>query len=125
VLLTAVGFVLLIACAISLTYNWCGPRRAATSSGARRVGRDSNASGAAVLHRSMLLSAFAASAGLAIGAFAIDLIRGWRSPALPWLASVGLDPYVFGFTMGVAVVAAVLFGAAPAITGSRANLMAR
>ena len=39
--------------------------------------------------------------------------------------SVSLDPYVFGFTMGVAVVAAVLFGAAPAITGSRANLDGR
>ncbi len=57
-----------------------------------------------------------------MGALAIDAIRGWQSPTLPWLASVGLDPYVFGFTMGVAVVAAVLFGAAPAITGSRANV---
>jgi putative ABC transport system permease protein len=71
----------------------------------------------------MLLSGFAALAGLAIASFAIDVIRGWRSPALPWLESVGLDPYVFGFTMGSAVVAAALFGAAPAITGSRANLM--
>ncbi len=70
----------------------------------------------------MVISAFAGLAGLAMGALAIDAIRKWQSPTLPWLASVGLDPYVFGFTMGVAVVAAVLFGAAPAITGSRADV---
>jgi hypothetical protein len=60
---------------------------------------------------------------LDIGALAIDAIRGWQSPTLPWLESVSLDPYVFGFTIGVAVVAALLFGAAPAIAGSRANLI--
>jgi len=124
VLLTAVGFVLLIACAniANLQLVRAAARRhevavrGALGGTRMRLARQS-------LTESMLLSAFAAAAGLAIGAFAIDLIRGCRSPALPWLASVGLDPYVFGFTMGVAVVAAVLFGAAPAIAGSRANLM--
>ena len=124
VLLMAVGFVLLIACAnvANLQLVRAAVRRhevavrGALGGSRMRLARQS-------LTESMLLSALAACAGLAIGSFAIDLIRGWRSPALPWLANVSLDPYVFGFTMGVAVVAAVVFGAAPAIAGSRANLM--
>ena len=124
VLLAAVGFVLLIACAnvANLQLVRAAARRheaavrGALGGTRMRLARQS-------LTESMLLSGIAAATGLAVGTFAIDLIRGWRSPALPWLASVGLDPYVFAFTMGIAVVAAVLFGAAPAITGSRANLM--
>jgi predicted permease len=124
VLLTMVGFVLLIACAnvANLQLVRAAARRhevavrGALGATRMRLARQ-------FLIESLLLSALAASAGLAIGAFAIDVIRNWRSPALPWLASVALDPYVFGFTMGVSVVTAVLFGAAPAIIGSRANLM--
>jgi putative ABC transport system permease protein len=124
VLLAAVGFVLLIACAniANLQLVRAAARRHEVAvrgalGGARtRLARQ-------FLTESMIISAFAAAAGLGIGALAIDAIRGWQSPALPWLASVGLDPSVFGFTMGVAVVAAVLFGAAPAVTGSRANVM--
>src|SRR5438309_2005637 len=76
-----------------------------------------------LLTESFVISALAALAGLAVGALAIDAMRAWRSPALPWLASIRLDPYVFGFTMVVAGAAALLFGAAPAITSSRADLM--
>ena len=124
VLLTAVGLVLLIACAnvANLQLVRAAARRheaavrGALGGTRMRLARQS-------LTESMLLSGIAAAAGLAVGTFAIDVIRGWRSPALPWLASAGLDPYVFAFTMGITIVAAVLFGAAPAITGSRANLM--
>jgi putative ABC transport system permease protein len=124
VLLMAVGFVLLIACAnvANLQLVRAAARRheialrAALGATRMRLARQS-------LIESMLLSALAACVGLEIGDLAIDAIRRWRSPALPWLASVGLDPYVFGFTLIVAVVTAVLFGAAPAIIGSRANLI--
>jgi putative ABC transport system permease protein len=124
VLLAAVGLVLLIACAniANLQLVRAAARRhevavrGALGAARMRLARQ-------FLTESMMISALAASVGLAIGAFAIDAIRGWQSPMLPWLASVGLDPYVFGFTMAVAVVAAVLFGAAPAISGSRVNLM--
>jgi len=124
VLLAAVGLVLLIACAniANLQLVRAAARRheaavrGALGGTRMRLARQS-------LTESMLVSALAAAGGLAIAAFAIDVIRGWRPPALPWLASVALDPYVFGFTMAIAVLAAVFFGAAPAIIGSRANLM--
>jgi putative ABC transport system permease protein len=124
VLMASVGLVLLIACAniVNLQLVRAAARRhevavrGALGAARMRLARQ-------FLTESMVISAFAAAVGLAIGALAIDAIRLWQSPTLPWLGSVSLDPYVFGFTMGVAVVAAVLFGAAPAITGSRANLM--
>ncbi|HEU5452931.1 MAG TPA: FtsX-like permease family protein, partial [Terriglobales bacterium] len=42
---------------------------------------------------------------------------------LPWLETVSLDPYVFVFTIAVAVTAAMLFGVAPAVSGSRTAVM--
>jgi predicted permease len=124
VLLAAVGFVLLIGCAniANLQLVRAASRRhelavrGALGAARGRLARQ-------FLTESLLISAAAAAAGLALGSLAIDAIRGWQSPALPWLDSVSLDPYVLGFTMGVAVVAALLFGAGPAIAGSRANLI--
>jgi putative ABC transport system permease protein len=124
VLLMAVGFVLLIACAnvANLQLVRAAARRhevavrAALGGTRMRLARQ-------YLIESILVSAIATFVGLAIGSFAIDVIRRWQSPALPWLANIGLDPYVFGFTMVVAVVTAVLFGTAPAIIASRVNLM--
>ena len=102
-----------------------GPRGGAParSSGAGRVGRGAPAPGAAVSHRKHGDLRIGGRRGAGDRRSRHRCHSRWQSPALPWLASVGLDPYVFGFAMGVAVVAAVLFGAAPAITGSRANLM--
>ena len=122
VLLAAVGFVLLIACANIANLQLvraAGRRHEVAVRGALGATRARLAR--QFLTESMVISALAAAVGLAMGAITIDAIRGWQSPALPWLASISLDPYVFGFTLGVAVVAAVLFGAAPAMTGSRAN----
>ena len=124
VLLAAVGFVLLIACAniANLQLVRAAARRhevavrGALGAPRRRLARQ-------FLTESLTISALAAAAGLAIGDACIRLIRGLHSPAMPWLDTVSLDPYVFAFALAIAVIAALGFGAAPAISGSRANLM--
>jgi hypothetical protein len=124
VLLAAVGFVLLIARAnvANLQLVRAAARRhevavrAALRAARLRLARQ-------FLTESMVICAMAASGGLAIGALAIDAIRGLQSSALPWLSSVNLDPFVLGFTMRIALLTAVLFGAAPAITSSPVNVM--
>ncbi len=124
VLLVAVGLVLLIACAniANLQLVRASARRhevavrGALGAARLRLARQ-------FLAESVVICVLAAGGGLAVASLSIDAIRGWQSPALPWLASVSLDPYVFGFAMGVTLLAAVLFGAAPAVTGSRAHLM--
>ena len=124
VLFAAVGFVLLIACAnianLQLVRGMARRHevavRGALGAGRRRLARQ-------FLTESMLVSALSASAGLATAAFIVQVVRGWHNPALPWLDTVTLDPYVFGFTLGVAVLAALLFGAAPAVTASRVRPM--
>ena len=95
VLLAAVRLVLLIACAniANLQLVRAAARRhevalrGALGAARTRIARQ-------FLTESMVICALAASGGLAIGSLAIDAIRGWQSPALPWLASVSLDPYV-------------------------------
>jgi putative ABC transport system permease protein len=124
ILLAAVGFVLLIACAnvANLQLVRAAARRHETAvRGALGAARSRLIR--QFLTESMVVCALAASAGLAIGALAIGAVRGWHSPALPWLASVSLDPHVLGLSMAIAILAALLFGAAPAITGSRANVI--
>jgi len=124
ILLVAVGFVLLIACAniANLQLVRASARgheiavRSALGAGRARLARQ-------FLTESMVVAGFATLVGLAVGAVSIKAIRGWHSPSLPWLDTVSLDPHVFWFTLVVAITAALLFGTAPAITTSSGNLM--
>ena len=124
ILLVGVGLVLLISCAniANLQLVRAAARhheiavRGALGAARSRLARQ-------FLTESMVIGALAACVGLVIGAAIVDAIRGWQSPRLPWLSSVSLDPYMFAFTLAVAVLAAVSCGAAPAISGSRANLL--
>ena len=72
---------------------------------------------------SLLLASFAAALGLVVSTWAIDGLLTFL-PRIP--ASLGLDLSVDGrvllFTGGVAVTSALLFGLAPALRASRADL---
>jgi predicted permease len=124
ILLVAVGFVLLISCAniTNLQLVRAAARhheiavRGALGAARARLARQ-------FLTESMVVGALAACTGLLIGAAIVGAIRAWQSPKLPWLSSISLDPYMFAFTLVVSVLAAISFGAAPAISGSRANLL--
>lgn len=124
VLLGAVGFVLLIACAnvANLLLARAAGRqrelamRMALGAGRGRILRQ-------LLTESILLSAIAGGAGLL---FAI-----WATPSLAILVPEGLAPIngaginieVLGFLFAASVLCGILFGLAPALRVSRADLM--
>jgi putative ABC transport system permease protein len=123
VLLAAVGFVLLIACAnlgnLLLARATARQReiaiRAAIGAGRGRLVRQFLAEGL-----TLALAGGAAGVALARGADAL-LVR--LSPsAVPRLGEVGIDWRVLGFVLGISVVAGAVFGLAPALSLSTGSL---
>ena len=122
-LLGAVGFVLLIACAniANLLLVRASERgreiavRAAIGSGRGRIV-------AQMLTESLVLSAAGTVLGLALAWQGIGVIKALSPANLPRIESVSLDAGAFAFAAVAAVVAAILFGLAPALRAVRGNL---
>ncbi len=126
VLLGAVGFVLLIACAniANLLLARASGRkreiaiRAAVGASRGRIIRQ-------LLTESLMLSLAGGVVGLAIGYAAIRALLRF-SPDIPRLglggSNVNLDWRVLGFTLALSILTGVLFGLAPALQSSRADL---
>src|SRR5256885_7679143 len=122
-MLGAVGFVLLIACAdvanlllvrSTSRQNELAIRRALGGSRARVIRQ--------LLIESLLLGLGGSIAGLLLGAWGIALLRGNMPPEVPryipaW-DKVGLDREVFLYTLAVACLAGIIAGLAPAFQGS-------
>jgi predicted permease len=116
----AVGFVLLIACANVanlLLARSAGRRtelavRAALGADRRRIIRQ-------VFTESALLSAMGAVAGVALAAVGINLLKALRPADLPRVDAIGLDPAVLLFSVGLAVLATLIYGIVPALQYSR------
>ena len=122
-LLGAVGFVLLIACAniANLLLVRASERgreiavRAALGSGRGRMV-------AQMLTESLVLAAAGTVLGLGLAWQGIRVIKALSPANLPRIESVSLDGRAFLFAAAVAVVAAILFGLAPALRAVRGNL---
>ena len=122
-LLGAVGFVLLIACAniANLLLVRASERgreiavRAALGSGRGRIV-------AQMLTESLVLAAAGTVLGLGLAWQGIRVIKALSPANLPRIESVSLDGRAFAFAALVAVVAAILFGLAPALRAVRGNL---
>ena len=122
-MLSAVGLVLLIACAnvANLLLSRAVARqkemavRSALGAGRGRLVRQ-------LLTESMLLGMAGGAAGLGLGWAIVSLFSHAKSFALPQFNAIELNWAVLGFTFALALVTGILFGIVPALQASRTDL---
>ena len=115
VLLAAVGFVLLIACAnvanLLLTRSFTRRRefalRMALGAARGRIVRQ-------MLTESLLLGTCGALLGIGLAVFMVEMLAGLAPISIPRLESVAVDGRVLAFTAIVTVITTLLFGLLPA-----------
>lgn len=123
VLLGTVGIVLLVACAniANLFLVRAEGRqqelavRLALGAGTRRIARE-------LLSESVLLGLAGGAIGLGLGYAGIQLLLWLRPAQLPRLSEITLDPLVIAYTLGVSVLAGLLFGLIPIVKYARPQL---
>ncbi|MEK6301901.1 MAG: ABC transporter permease [Acidobacteriota bacterium] len=122
-LLCAVGLVLLIACSnianlllarASARHKEMAIRRALGASGGHLVKQ--------LLTESVILASIGGALGLMLAAWGVDLLLALSPANLPRAHEAGIDGRVLGFTIGLSLAIGLLFGLAPALEASRADL---
>jgi predicted permease len=122
-LMGAVVFVLLIACAnvanLLLVRASARDRELAVRAA---LGGSRNTLIRQLLAESVVLAVIGAALGLLFAEFGIALLLRIAPPTLPRVSDVGIDPSVLGFTLAASLVSAFVFGILPALRASSPNL---
>ena len=123
VLLTAVGFVLLIACA-NVSHMLLARSTARQKETALRsaLGAGRWAVMRQFLTESLLLAIFGGGAGLLLAIWGVRVLLALGPADIPRVDTVGVDSHVLLFALGISLLTGVVFGLAPAWRGTSVNL---
>ncbi|MBI2511498.1 MAG: ABC transporter permease [Opitutae bacterium] len=123
-LLAGVGFVLLIACANIANLQL------ARAAGRKRdiavraaLGASPTRLAAEWLAENLLLALLGGVAGVVLAWWGTQALQAWLADYLPRVNPVGVNVTVLGFALGLALLAGVAFGLAPAWQGVRIDLL--